>query len=124
MIFPILKVWLGPYLPSTLWSSSNSKAYKTPRSGFLTIGGGGGDAASSRNRQGSQTNARHTTDIRTLENDSEEQIFTKNDDLQMLDMPTAHDIQRPSNAIVVSKQVSITTEDRFSKRSAEPFQQV
>jgi hypothetical protein len=121
MIFPILKVWLGPYLPSNLWSSNNSKAYKTPRSGFLTIGGGG---ASSRNRHGSQTTPRHTTDIGTFENDSEEHIFAKSDDLKMHDIPPAHDKRRLSNAIVVSKQVSITSEGRHNGGSVKPSQHV
>jgi hypothetical protein len=121
MIFPILKVWLGPYLPINLWSNSNSKAYKTPRSGFLTIGGGD---ASSRNRHGSQTTARHTTDIGTLGNDSEEHIFAKSDDLKMHDVPAAHEKRRLSNAIVVSKQVSITSEGRYKGGSVEPSQRV
>jgi hypothetical protein len=121
MIFPILKVWLGPYLPSNLWSGSNSKAYKTPRSGFLTIGGGD---ASSRNRHGSQTTAHHTTDIRSLDNDSEEHIFAKSDNLKMHDVPAAHGKRRLSNAIVVSKQVSITSEDRCNGGSVEPSQHV
>jgi hypothetical protein len=121
MIFPILKVWLGPYLPSNLWSSNNSKAYKTPRSKFLTIGGSG---ASSRNRHGSQTTPRHTTDIGTFENDSEEQIFAKSDDLKMHDVPPAHDKRRLSNAIVVSKQVSITSEGRYNGGSVQPSQHV
>ena len=41
MIFPLFKTWLTPYLPSTLRLSSNNKAYKTPGSGFVTIGGSG-----------------------------------------------------------------------------------
>jgi hypothetical protein len=121
MIFPILKVWLGPYLPNNLWSSSSSKAYKTPRSGFLTIGGGG---ASSGNRHGSQTTPRHTTDIGTFGNDSEEQIFAKSDDLKMHDVSPAHDKRRLSNAIVVSKQVSITSEGRRNGVSVKPSQHV
>ena len=102
MIFPLFKVWLQPFLPSTLRSSSN-KAYKTPGSGFVTIGGG--EASSHANktpRSGTRISANMTFD-----NESEERMF-KADDVRMqhLQSPT----QQHQAGIIVSKQVSVTTE--------------
>ncbi|KAF1958356.1 hypothetical protein CC80DRAFT_534123 [Byssothecium circinans] len=122
MIFPLLKTWLAPFLPSTFRSSSNNKAYKKPGSGFVTIGGGGG-SASSRNRQGPQS-AHHITANMTLDNESEEHIVKGNGDVKMQHMRAAGGPQRSLNTIIVSKQVKITTEDYNSDRSAESFQQV
>jgi hypothetical protein len=120
MIFPLLKIWLGPFIPSTLRSSSNNKTYKARGNGFVTIGGGG---ASSRNRQGSQ-GVRSSTIKMTLDNESEEHIVKGNDNIRMQNMRTADGRQPLANAIVVSKQISITTADCSSERSAESFKQV
>jgi hypothetical protein len=114
MIFPLLKNWLAPFLPSS-FSNSNNKAYKTPGSGFVTIGGTG--AASSRNRQGAQS-ASHVSANMTFDNESEENIVTAHGDVKMQGL-------HPAGAnIVVKKQVSVTTEDRGSDRSAEYFHPV
>lgn len=83
----------------------------------MTIGGGG---ASSRNRQGPSSVSNITANM-TFDNDSEEHIVKGDDDMKMHHIGST---QRPSNAIVVSKQVSVTTEDRNSERSAESFQRV
>lgn len=113
MIFPLFKTWLAPFLPSNLRSSSNNnnKAYKSPGSGFVTIGGGG---ASSRNRQGPHSSS-HITANRTFDNESEEHIFKGNDDMKMQQMHTTGGTQRALNTIVVSKQVRVTTEDYNSR---------
>jgi hypothetical protein len=117
MIFPLLKTWLAPFISSTLGSSSNNKAYKTPGGGFVTIGGGGG--ASSRNRQGT---CNITANV-SFGNESEEHIVKGKSDVKM--QPIHGDSKQHSlNAIVVSKKVSITTEDFDSKGSAETFQPV
>jgi hypothetical protein len=117
MTFPLLKTWFAPLLPSSLRSSSNNKAYKSPGSGFMSIGGGG---ASSRNRQGPQSTV---TANMTFDNDSEERIIQGNGDVKMQDMHTS-DGAPPTNAIVVKKQVKITTEERTSGQSIDLFQQV
>jgi hypothetical protein len=117
MIFPLLKTWLSPFLPSSLRSSSNNKAYKSPGSGFVSIGGGG---ASSRNRQGPHSTV---TANMTFDNDSEEQIIKGNGDVKMRPVHTLNGAQ-PANAIAVKKQVKITTEDRTSGRSIDSFERV
>ena len=122
MIFPLFKTWLAPFLPSNLRSSSNNnKAYKSPGSGFVTIGGGGG--ASSRSRQGPHTSS-HITANMTFDNESEEHIVKGNGDMKMQHMHSTGGTQRALNTIVVSKQVRVTTEDYNSERSAESFQRV
>jgi hypothetical protein len=120
MIFPLLKTWLAPLLPSSLRSSSNNKAYKSPGSGFVTIGGGGGGGASSRNRQGPRSVSRVTANG-TFDNGSEEHIVKGDGDVKMQEIQTQDDTQRLDNAIVVSKQVRITTEERGNEQSAHSF---
>ena len=119
MIFPLLKNWLASYLPSS-FSNSNNKAYKTPGSGFVTIGGGrsgGTGGASSRNRAGAQS-ASHVSANMTFDNESEENIVNRDGDMKMQGL-------YPAGAnIVVKKQVSVTTEDRGSDKSAEYFHPV
>jgi hypothetical protein len=115
MIFPLIKNWLAPYLPSS-FSNSNNKAYKTPGSGFVTIGGGGTDGASARSRQAQ--NASHISANVAFDNESEEHIVKGNGDVKMTDL-------HPAGAnILVKKQVSVTTEDRGSDKSAEYFHPV
>lgn len=120
MIFPLLKTWFAPWIPSTLRSSSNNKGYKSPGSGFVTIGGGG-PGISNRSRQGPHS-AHHISANMTFDNESEERII-KGNDVKMQDMDVANRTKSP-NAIVVSKQVSVTTEDRGSGRSEDTFQRV
>jgi hypothetical protein len=122
MIFALLKTWLAPFLPSSVRSSNNNKAYKTPESGFVTIGGGSA-GASSRNRQAPQSARRITTNM-TLGNESEEHSVNGKDDVRLKNMYAAGGRQHLLNAIVVSKQVSIMTEDCSSEGSAESLQQV
>jgi hypothetical protein len=103
MIFPLLKTWILPFLPSNIRSSTN-KNYKTP-SGFVTIGGGGG---TSRSRHGPQS-AHHITANMTYDNESEEHIVKGDGVIRM------HDMQ---NAIFVSNEVRITNENRKSEHGA------
>ncbi|KAF1925977.1 uncharacterized protein M421DRAFT_423259 [Didymella exigua CBS 183.55] len=111
MIFPLLKIWLQPFLPSTLRSSSN-KAYKTPGSGFVTIGGGG---ASSHANKSPWSGARISANI-NLDNESEERIIEEND-IKMQHLHSPAESQRPQGGIIVSKHVSVTTE-AFGKEGA------
>jgi hypothetical protein len=116
MIFPLLKVWFAPLLPSS-FSNSNKKAYKTPGSGFVSIGGGrsgGTGGASSRNRAGGKTTS-HISANRTFDNESEEHIVKRDGDVKMTGLHPA------GSNIVVRQQVSITTEDRRSNESGEYF---
>jgi hypothetical protein len=114
-----MKTWLAPYLPTSLRSSSNNKAYKTPGSGgFVTIGGGGA-GNSSRNRN--PHSAHHISANMTF-NESEERIVKGDGDVKMQDLH-ANGTPHP-NAIMVSKKVSVTTEDRTSERSVESFSRV
>jgi hypothetical protein len=114
-----MKTWLAPYLPTSLRSSSNNKAYKTPGSGgFVTIGGGGA-GNSSRNRN--PHSAHHISANMTF-NESEERIVKGDGDVKMQDLH-ANGTPHP-NTIMVSKKVSVTTEDRTSERSVESFSRV
>lgn len=120
MIFPLLKTWLLPFVPSTCFSSNNNnKAYKSPSGGFVTIGGGGGTGggASSRNRRGTSTHGNHDTADLTFDNDSEEFIVKGGGDIRLADLPSPGG----KNDIVVKHQVSVTTEDRRSDKSADYF---
>jgi hypothetical protein len=120
MIFPLLKTWLAPFLPTSLRSSSNNKAYKTPGSGgFVTIGGGGA-GNSSRNRN--PHSAHHISANMTF-NESEERIVKGDGDVKLQDLQANHVVQNP-NTIMVSKKVSVTTEDRTSERSIDSFSRV
>lgn len=112
MIFPLLKVWFAPILPTTFRSSSNNKAYKSPSSGFVTIGGGGGSSHAKRTpRTGTIITANMSFD-----NESEERIVKENGDMRMQDLDTKAEAQRAQGAIVVSKQVSVTTEEATWRR--------
>jgi hypothetical protein len=120
MIFPLFKTWLAPYLPSSIRSSSNNKAYKNPGSGFVTIGGGG---VSSQGRRGPESSRRITASM-TFDNESGEHIVKGNEDVRMHTLSPTGGTTHPMNTIVVSKQISVTTEDGSSERSAESFQRV
>jgi hypothetical protein len=121
MIFPLIKTWIAPYIPSSMRSSSNNKAYKNPGSGFVTIGGGGG--VSSQGRRGPES-SRHITANMTFDNESGEHIVKGDDDVRMQVLHTTGVATHPLNTIVVSKQVSVTTEDASSERSAESYKRV
>ncbi|KAF2622925.1 hypothetical protein BU25DRAFT_451779 [Macroventuria anomochaeta] len=112
MIFPLFKVWLAPLLPSTFRSSSN-KAYKTPGSGFVTIGGGG---ASSHARKTPRNGTLITANM-TFDNESEERIVKESSDIKMQHLNSPAGTQRPQGAIVVSKQVSVTSEELGNEHS-------
>jgi hypothetical protein len=119
MIFPLLKNWFAPFLPSS-FSNSNNQAYKTPGSGFVSIGGGrsgGTGGASSRNRAGGKTTS-HISANRTFDNESEEHIVKRDGDVKMTGLHPA------GSNIVVRQQVSITTEDRRSNESGVYFHPV
>lgn len=60
----------------------------------------------------------------TFDNESEEHIVKGDGSVKMQNFNTTGGMQRPPNAIVVSKQVSVTTEGFGSDRSAESFQRV
>lgn len=109
MIFPLFKTWLTPYLPSTLRLSSNNKAYKTPGSGFVTIEDSGGP--SKHTRKGPRS-ACHVSANLTFDNESEEHIVeVKGDGVKMQYLHSVAGAQQPGGAIIVSKQVSVTTEE-------------
>jgi hypothetical protein len=119
MIFPLLKNWFAPFLSSS-FSNSNNKAYKTPGSGFVSIGGGrsgGTGGASSQNRAGGKT-ASHISANRTFDNESEEHIVKRDGDMKMTGPHPA------GSNIVVRQQVSVTTEDRRSNESGVYFHPV
>ena len=100
----MFKIWLQPVLSSTLRSSSYNKAYKTPGSGLVTIGGDGALSHAARLRGAARISANMT-----LDNESEERIFQDNEvKVQVLYSPT--ESQRLQGGIIVSKQVSVTTE--------------
>jgi hypothetical protein len=119
MIFPLLKTWFAPFLPSTIRSSSNHKAFQTPERGFVTIGGGGTSGAS-------RPNARHVKTLITFDNESEEHICKGAEDVKMQEMQSRGSKNR-SKSITVKKQVTVTTEDRpagSSQRSSGSFERV
>ena len=122
MIFPLLKIWITPYLPNSFRSTNAKKAYRTPSNDFVKISGGG---LSGRMRKGSQS-AHMTGDNTTFVNDSEEQIVKGDGDVKMEHLECVGGTQRSSNAIVVSKKVSVTIGDRISEseHSAESFHRV
>ena len=119
MIFPLLKNWLAPLLPSTI-GSSNSKALEPPGSDFETIGGGsgpGGKRASLRTPH----RAGHTFGGLTLDNESEEDMI-KGDDVIMHRMQR-NDLEADGkDTIVVCSEVSVTSEDRSGVQSKASFQ--
>jgi hypothetical protein len=121
MIFPLLKNWLAPFLPSTM-GSSNAKAYKSPGSGFVTIGGGTGGGASKQTRSAPHS-THHISGSLTFDNESEEHIV-RGEDMKMHHLQGAVGQQQGKNVIVVSNQVSVTSEDRDCARSNESFQVV
>ncbi|KAJ4985320.1 hypothetical protein SVAN01_09171 [Stagonosporopsis vannaccii] len=106
MIFPLFKVWFAPFLPSTFRSNSNNKAYKSPGSGFVTIGGGG---ASSHARKTPRNGTLISANM-TFSNESEERIIKENG-VKMQHLNATSGTQGAQGAIVVSKQVSVTTEE-------------
>jgi hypothetical protein len=128
MVFPLLKVWITPLLPSNLRSSSNDKnAYKAG-SGFVMIGGGG-PGVSSRRRQGPQSARGDDMTNMTFDNDNEEQIVKPNmrGDVKMQVLHTNGGTMQGAsgpNKILGSRQVNITVEDASSEKSAESLQRV
>ena len=121
MTFPLLKNWLAPFLPSTI-VSSNARAYKSPGSGFVTIRGGTGGGASKQSRSAPHSGRRISASL-TFDNESKEHIV-KGGDMNLQHMRGAASEQQGKNVIVVSNQVSITSEDRDSARSEGWFQAV
>ncbi|CAI6336694.1 unnamed protein product [Periconia digitata] len=120
MIFPLLRNFLAPYIQSSVRSSSNQKAYKNPGSGFVTIGGGGASkGASSRQRSANPITANITFD-----NDSEEHIVKGDEDVKMRNLKSSRSGHSTPNAIVVSQQITVTSEDYNGERDVEPFQRV
>lgn len=125
MVFPLLKNWLKPWLPSTVNSNSNKKAYRynADGSGFVTIGGGGGGgSASNRGRSGPQS--RDISANMTFDNESEEHIVKHSSEIKMKPLQTSGGTQRSMNGskdIIVETQVSITTGDVGSQKSGKSF---
>lgn len=117
MVFPLLKVWLKPWLPSTMNSNSNKKAYKYNGhgSGFVTIGGGGVSRTGQQSRDASRN--------MTFDNESEEYIVKPGDDLKMQPLQTSGGTQKSLNRkdIMVQTQVSVTTEEAGSQKSGKSF---
>jgi hypothetical protein len=110
MVFPLLKIWLKPWLPTTMNSASNRKAYKAHGSGFVSIGGGGA-SASNRSRPGAAS--RDVSRNMTFDNESEEQIVKSDADIKMQPLQTGGGTQRSlrKNDIMVSTHVTVTRED-------------
>jgi len=108
MIFPLLRNWLTPFLPSTI-GSSNAKGQETPGSDFETIGGGSGPGGKRASRRAPHR-ARHTFGGLTLDNESEEDMI-KGDDVAMHRMQR-NDLEADGkNTIVVCSEVSVTSKD-------------
>lgn len=106
MVFPLLKIWLKPWLLSTMNSSSKGRAYKAHGSGFVTIGGGGASASSRSRPQQSRDASRNMT----FDNESEEQIVNPNAAIPLQDVGG---MQRPlnKNDIMVSTHVAVARTD-------------
>ncbi|PVH99944.1 hypothetical protein DM02DRAFT_728888 [Periconia macrospinosa] len=120
MIFPLLKNWLSPFIQSTIRSSSNNKAYKSPGSGFVTIGGGG---ASNKSKSRPDPHSEHDdSGNTTFYNESEENIV-KGDDVQLQNMELASASQRTPNGIMVSKNITVIS-DYDDERNLEPFKRL
>ncbi|KAH6879308.1 hypothetical protein BKA58DRAFT_453594 [Alternaria rosae] len=108
MIFPLLKNWLTPFLPSTI-GSSNTKAQEPPGSDFETIGGGSGPGGVRANRRAPHR-TRHPFGGLTLDNESEEDMI-KGDDVAMHRMQADFNKSNGKHVIVVSSEVSATSEN-------------
>ncbi|CAG5169333.1 uncharacterized protein ALTATR162_LOCUS7028 [Alternaria atra] len=117
MIFPLLKNWLTPFLPSTI-GSSNAEPYKPSGSGFVTIGGG-----ASKQSRSAPHSARYLSTSLTFDNESEEHIV-EGGDVNLHRMQSTVGQKHGMHVIVVSNQVSITSEDRDIARSKQSFQVV
>jgi hypothetical protein len=122
MVFPLLKTWLKPWLPSTMNSGSNRIAYKydVHGSGFVTIGGGG---ASASNRSRPDPQSCDVSRNMTFDNESEEHIVKSGAEINMQPLQTSGGRQRLLNGknIVVQTHVSVTTEDASSQKSGKSF---
>lgn len=108
MIFPLLKNWLTLFLPSTI-GSSNTKAQGPPGSDFETIGGGSGPGGVRANRRAPHR-TRHPFGGLTLDNESEEDMI-KGDDVAMHRMQADSNKSNGKHVIVVSSEVSVTSEN-------------
>jgi hypothetical protein len=114
MIFPLLKAWLMPILPWISRSTDVKIDYETPRSGFVTFGGGSGGATSH--------HARKITPRMVPHNESEEYIFHTDGDIHLKSKDGLGGSGRSTHTIVVSKWFSITTEDCLRTPSVELFE--
>lgn len=119
MIFPLLKNWLTPFLPSTI-GSSNAKGQEPPGSNFETIGGGSGPGGKRASRRAPHR-ARHTFGGLTLDNESEENMI-KGGDVAMHRMQDNAVKSDGRNVIVVSNEVSVTSEDHCGAHRKASFQ--
>ncbi|KAI4673384.1 uncharacterized protein J4E88_008997 [Alternaria novae-zelandiae] len=119
MIFPLLKNWLTPFLPSTI-GSSNAKGQEPPGSDFETIGGGSGPGGKRASRKAPHR-ARYTFGGLTLDNESEEDMI-KGHDVAMHRMQR-NDLEADrKNTIVVCSEVSVTSEDHSGVERKASFQ--
>ena len=113
MVFPLLKIWFKPWLPTTMNSNSKGRAYKAHGSGFVTIGGGG---ASTSNRSRPQQ-SRDASRNMTFDNESEEHIVQSKGDVNLHRLPSASGERvLNKNDIMVSTHVSVTRTDADSQR--------
>jgi len=119
MIFPLLKNWLAPFLPSTI-GSSNAKGQEPPGTDFETIGGGSGPGGKRASRRAPHR-ARHTFGGLTLDNESEEDMI-KGDDVAMHRMQRKDLEADGKNTIVVCSEVSVTSEDHSGVQRKASFQ--
>ncbi|KAI4613390.1 uncharacterized protein J4E87_009857 [Alternaria ethzedia] len=119
MIFPLLKNWLAPFLPSTI-GSSNAKGQEPPGSDFETIGGGSGPGGKRASRRAPHR-APHTFGGLTLDNESEEDMI-KGDAVAMHPMQADSAKSDGKHVIVVSSEVSVTSEDHSGVQRKASFQ--
>jgi len=119
MIFPLLKNWLAPFLASTI-GSNNAKAQDPPGSDFETIGGGSGPGGKRASRRAPHR-ARHTFGGLTLDNESEEDMI-KGDDVAMHRMQDNAVKSDGKHVIIVSNEVSVTSEDHYGAHRKASFQ--
>ncbi|KAF2445832.1 hypothetical protein P171DRAFT_431224 [Karstenula rhodostoma CBS 690.94] len=117
MVFPLLKIWLKPWLPTTLNSGSNRKVYKAHGSGFVSIGGGGA-SATNRSRPGQPS--RDASRNMSFDNDSEEHIVRSEAGINLRSLQTVGGTQRSlkKNDIMVSTHVTVTRADASSREDA------
>ena len=117
MVYPLLTIIFGPCIGSFLSSMRSSYKHRDTAHGTKSLLSYGENTGYS--SKGPRSNP--LTNVTFSE--SEERIVKEGGDVRMQDMDAANRAMSP-NAIVVSKHVSVTTEDRKSGKSSDGFHQV